>query len=172
VVLKVWLPQSLVDRLNWLSAQADMSRVDVIRVLIFKHLYGEVGYEELVPTPPDRADAMVTAAVQQLGRSAVPSLFPQPMHGEIRRSPARLDHTIDIQYLGESSTNSVPVELSRTMADDLGKLAQAEGLSKSQCVRKLLVLKLMGAVRHATWQRALGPISTDVLRSDRENEGK
>ena len=45
---KVWLPQILVDRINWLSKEQDVSRPDVIRALLFEHLYGRVAYDAFV----------------------------------------------------------------------------------------------------------------------------
>ena len=168
VTLKVWLPQGLVDRLNWLSAQTDMSRADVMRAILFKHLYGEIGYEALAPTQPRVTDNMVDAAIERVGNYSVPSMFPQPI-SDIQRSPPG-DHHVDREYIG-ASTNNLPVELPRKMKEDIARLAKLEGLTRSQCIRKLLVLNLMGAIFHADWQRALGPIGADVVRLDAENEG-
>jgi hypothetical protein len=169
--VKVWLPQQIIERLNWLSAQSDLSRADVIRVLTFKHLYGEIGYEALVPTPVRESDTVTAAALRKAATSAVPSFFPQPVEAEEITRSARRDHSIDIEHLGPS-TNNEPINLPRRMVADVERLALIEGLSRSQCMRKLLVLHLMGAIHHANWQKALGPMGADVARLDSENDAE
>ncbi|WP_423456096.1 hypothetical protein [Ottowia sp. VDI28] len=40
--MKLWLPQILVDRINWISREVDVSRPDIVRACLFEHLYGRV----------------------------------------------------------------------------------------------------------------------------------
>lgn len=170
--IKVWLPERLVDRLNWLSVQADLSRPDVIRALVFRHLYGEVGSQAVRSVRADASRDVVTAAITRRRRDVTPAMFPQPderirfsaarspIDGDIKLSRTREFH-VDESFIGASEDN-LRLTLPQRMKEDIEKLARAEGLSPSECVRKLLVLALLGAVTHANWQAALGPISPDV----------
>ena len=46
--IKVWLPQVLADRINWVCRQTGSTRPDALRTLLFEHLYGRVAYLQLL----------------------------------------------------------------------------------------------------------------------------
>jgi hypothetical protein len=46
-VIKVWLPAKLSGRVDWLSAHHGSSRPDVLRALLFEHVYGRVTMRKL-----------------------------------------------------------------------------------------------------------------------------
>ena len=172
--LKVWLPESLVNRINWLSVRCDLSRQDVIRALVFRHLYGEVGWQAVRPVDEPAMPDVVAAARDRVRRRVTPAMFPQPDEGirfsparstsdlEIKRSATREFH-IDNRIIGPSD-DGLSLQLPKKMKEDVRKLAEIERLTPSECVRKLLVLALLGAAVHADWQRALGPIGSDVYK--------
>lgn len=166
--IKVWLTTELINRLNWISVRTDLSRHDVIRALIFRHLYGELAYEMLNGGDrPQTSDEIVAAARSRAANAAVPAMFPQPVDLEIRRSADRA--SIHAATIGES-TDNMRIKVPQKMKDDLAKLATLEGLPLSHCVRKLLVLAVLGGIRHADWQSALGNIGKDVLKMEADGE--
>lgn len=149
--LTLKLPEAIVDRLDWLAQSSELSRTDVIRALIYKHLYGEVAYEMLLQAGPRvQRSAFDEEALPTQSLDSHTDTSSLATHNTIQRSPARNSH-IDFKYIGPSR-NSLPVDIPGRMYDDLRALAEIEGLSISSCVRKLLVLKLRGAGLHSRWQ--------------------
>jgi hypothetical protein len=174
--IKVWLPVKLVDRLNWLSVQLDLSRQDVIRALIFRHLYGEAAYLKLVRDDRTRtSDAIVASARARAATASVPTIFPQPIDididididGDDGIKWSRARSPIHAATIGES-TDNLRIKVPARMKEDLKRLAGLEGLTPSHSVRKLLVLALLGAIEHADWQKAVGRIGNDVFVLERD----
>lgn len=161
--LKVWLPQILVDRVNWLSKERDVSRPDVIRALLFEHLYGRVAYEALAKyAAQKRAEAEVAFARRNLPITSQPYDIAAAFHGnEITRSPRR-ETWIDLEYIGKS-VSDIDVMLPFQLKTDLAAIALKHRLTASSYVRKMLVLQLLGESVHTAWQDAVGAISKDVL---------
>ena len=166
--LKVWLPQILVDRVNWLSKDRDVSRPDVIRALLFEHLYGRVAYEALVRHVADkRAEDVLALARQKPPATDRPPRwdFVSVAH-DIRQSTSR-DTQIDLEHIGKS-VDDIDVALPRQLKKDLAALALKHYLSPSSYVRKMLVLQLLGEQVHTTWQVAIGAISKEVLAIEKD----
>lgn len=161
--LKVWLPQILVDRVNWLSKERDVSRPDVIRALLFEHLYGRVAYEALAKyAAQKRAEAEVALARRNLPVTSQPSDIAAAFHGgDIIRSPRR-ETRIDLEHIGKS-VGDIDVMLPFQLKIDLAAIALKHRLTASSYVRKMLVLQLLGESVHTAWQDAVGAISKDVL---------
>ncbi len=162
VNLKVWLPQILVDRVNWLSKVRDVSRPDVIRALLFEHLYGRVAYDAFVKhVAQERAEVELALARRNLSATTRPfNLASVTDGGNVLLSPSR-DTQIDLKHIGKS-IDDIDVALPRQLKIDLEVLALKYRLSASSYVRKMLVLQLLGEQVHTTWQDAIGAIPKDV----------
>ena len=163
VNLKVWLPQILVDRVNWLSKDRDVSRPDVIRALLFENLYGKVAYDALVKSvAQERAEDALAVARQTLKVASQPVLGDVvTSDGDVKFSRAR-STAIDLEHIGKS-VGDIDVLLPSQLYQDLARLALQYRLSSSSYVRKMLVLQLLGEQVHTNWQDAVGAISEEVL---------
>ena len=161
--LKVWLPQVLSDRVKWLSKARDVSRPDVIRALLFEHLYGRVAYEAFVKyAAQKRAEVEYKLARERLLASSEPDNSALGFNSNsIKQSTSRYTQ-VDLQHLGKS-VDDIDVSLPRQMKIDLQEVAQMHRLSASGYVRKMLVLQLLGERVHRTWQDAIGAILKEVL---------
>lgn len=165
--IKVWLPQILVDRINWLSKTRDASRPDVIRALLFEHLYGRVAYEELVKYAADkRANAALTLARQAQSGNCSTAINGTPQTADILKSADRSTQ-VDLEWIGKS-IDDIEVKLPRRMQVDLGEIASKHHLTASSYVRKMLVMQLLGEPTHTSWQKAVGAISKDVLQIEKD----
>lgn len=157
--LKVWLPQTLIDRINWISKNSDVSRPDIVRALAFENVYGRVAYEAFLKHVADKKNPHKvpnnTASIDQL------------LHSEIKFSRDRnTEH--DLQHLGKSDED-LTITLPSTLKDDLTDLAKIHGLTASSYVRKLLVLHLLGERVHSQWQKALGKLPDDLKTLEKDN---
>ena len=174
-LLRVWLPDVLSDRVNWLSIQLQSSRPDILRALIFEHVYGTVAYEAL------KAGARKERAAEEVEPRSAAFFEGNSSHkdlaaawpgtarvkGDIIQSRRR-ETPIDLEYLGKASDGFklfLPARLKR----DLASIAQEYGLPPSSYVRKLLVQKLLGEAKHTNWQKAIGKISADVEMLERDD---
>ena len=167
-LLKVWLPQVLSDRVNWLSKARDVSRPDVIRALLFEHLYGRVAYEAFVNyAARNRAEVELKLARQKLSVTGGPDDLAPGFHsGDVKLSASRYTQ-IDLEHLGKS-VDDIDVSLPWQLKFDLEAVAQMHRLSASGYVRKMLVLQLLGERVHRTWQDAVGAISKEVLAIEKD----
>lgn len=157
--LKVWLPQILIDRINWISKNRDVSRPDIVRALAFENVYGKVTYDALIKHANDKRNCHElpnnTASIDKV------------LHGQILLSRDR-STVHDLEHLGKSDED-ITISLPAVLKDDLTRVAKLHGLTASSYVRKLLVLHLLGEVVHSQWQKALGKLPDDlkVLEEDK-----
>jgi hypothetical protein len=150
--LKVWLPQILIDRINWVSKQREVSRPDIVRALAFENVYGRVAYEALI--------AHVAAKKNPYSLPSPSGSIDQLLHGDIRRSRQRTTQQ-DLEHLGKSDED-ITITLPKKLKADLTQLAVLHKLTASSYVRKLLVLHLLGELVHSQWQKALGNLPADL----------
>jgi len=157
--LKVWLPQILIDRINWVSKQREISRPDIIRSLVFENIYGRVAYEALI--------AHVASKKKANSLPSTSSSIDQLLHGNIRPSRQRGTQQ-DLEHLGKSDED-ITITLPKKLKEDLTQLATLHKLTPSSYVRKLLVLHLLGEQVHSQWQEALGNLPADLRTLERDN---
>lgn len=154
VALKVWLPQLLVDRVNWLSVQKGVSRPDLVRTFIFINLYGNVAYESLCAQYRRRE-----------GRDQIDD-GSSSSENDIRKSRDRTT-AVDLREIGKSDED-ITIALPSKLKSDLTEVAKLHGLDASSYVRKLLVLELLGEKVHSRWQHAIGKLSPDLRLLERD----
>lgn len=156
--IKLWLPEKLTKSLDALSSSHGMSRPDVLRQLIFEHVYGRAGLEQLKAwkKKKDAEDAEVRRLAAE--KPAVDS--------GIRFSPARAqfsERSITTQLLGKS-IEDFKLWLPSILKDQLATLASMEELGLSDYLRKTLVRILLGEAFHHQWRVAVGKLHEEVLR--------
>ena len=148
VRLKVWLPEMLTQRIDWISVETGSSRPDVVRALLFEHLYGQVAYLGLLEYQRRHDEEAARR------KAAQPASDPDRSDDGIVLSRSR-DTPIDLQMLGKSDED-LTLGLSQRFMQDLESLAAAHELTPSSYVRKVLVRHLMGEPLHTGWQQAVG----------------
>jgi len=139
-VIKVWLPARLSERIDWLSAQLGASRPDVLRGLLFEHVYGRVAMRQLEDF-----------ARKQAGESRL--MF----SNRITKGLADKPRQVNVEMLGKSS-DDFKLHLPLRLKTDLTQLAKVHRITVSHYVRKALVLILLGERFHSEWQAALGKL--------------
>ena len=157
--LKVWLPQILIDRINWISKTREISRPDIVRALAFENVYGRVAYE-----------AFIAHATEKKNPQSLPSSsesIDQMLHPNIRRSRS-ITTEQDLEHLGKSDED-LTITLPKKLKADLTQLADLHKLTPSSYVRKLLVLHLLGEQIHSQWQKALGNLPADLRILETDN---
>lgn len=165
--LKVWLPQVLVDRINWLSKHEEASRPDVIRALLFQHIYGHLAFLALVDFKEERDYPKSWKGITSPSddRLRVDTL----LHGgepETKFSRAR-QTDIDLEMLGKSDED-ITLTLPQKLKDDLAIVAKLHRLTPSSYIRKMLVQMLMGEEAHSRWQYEVGKLSPDLEQLERD----
>ena len=139
--IKVWLPDLLSTALDRLSAKHGSSRPDVMRAILFQHIYGVTAYEDFI----EWKEQLTRNRSQPSESGRAPG---------IKLSPSR-SHSIET--LGKTDTNFkfwIPAKLKQ----DLSTLAKADGLGISDYVRKVLVRVLLGERFFADWQNQVGQV--------------
>lgn len=167
--LKVWLPQVLVDRVNWLSKHEDASRPDVLRGLLFQHIYGHVAYLSLIDFKKelDRIKHMEVEARTAMGQPRIDAmLHGDTFGGDIKRSTRRATE-IDIAMVGRADED-ITISLPLKLKEDLKTVAEIHKLTPSSYVRKMLVQMLMGEEAHSRWQYEVGKLSPDLDELERD----
>jgi len=157
--LKVWLPQILIDRINWISKNRDVSRPDIVRALIFENVYGRVTYEAFIKHVADKKK-----------NHKIPDnskFIDKALHSGIKFSADRTTQ-YDLEHIGKSDED-LTITLPSTLKDELTQLAKLHGLTTSSYVRKLLVLHLLGEKVHSQWQKALGKLPDDLRVLEKDN---
>ena len=141
--IKVWLPDRLTTAIDRLSAEHQSSRPDVLRSILFQHIYGAMAFEGFVNWK-HQLDARRNAASASDGSPT--ALFSR-------------QRTQSIEVLGKSDTNFkfwIPAKLKQ----DLSTLAKADRLGISDYVRKVLVRVLLGERFFSDWQACIGQVPT------------
>lgn len=158
--IKLWLPEKLTLALDSLSASHAMSRPDVLRHLLFEHVYGRPALEQLKEWKR-RKD--LEEAARHRAEEVSEVQFSRP------RAPA--ERTITAQLLGKS-VEDFKLWLPSPLKAELEKLAAFESLGLSDYVRKSLVRILLGESFHHQWRAAVGKLPEEVKRFEQSDELK
>jgi len=168
--MKVWIPQRHSERLDWISKQEDVSRPDVLRALMFEHLYRRVAYMALLASEAERAAEVTLSEARRMARRGAVGQSAagtgSEVFGNILKSADR-GSAVDIEFIGKS-TNNLRFELPRRLKVDLAEVARVHRLTPSHYTRKMLVQQLLGESVHTNWQEALGKIGRDIEQLERD----
>jgi hypothetical protein len=159
-VIKVWLPAKLSGRVDWLSAHHGASRPDVLRALLFEHVYGRVAMRKL---------EMFARKRWEEDASGRPMFSKRAVLDNEDGSEAPKPRNVNLEMLGKSD-GDFKLHLPERLKTDLIELSRAYEITISHYIRKVLVLLLMGERFHCEWQLALNRlgVSTDISRAHQE----
>ena len=132
-VIKLWLPERLLAGVDVLSCEHNVSRPDIVRWLLFEHVFGRVEFVHLM-----RRD-----------------------RGEIEDKPLfsrRLDvvtraRAVRVRFLGKSESD-LKLELPSALKDGLEELADRYDEPLSAYVRRALARELLSESDYLQWQHA------------------
>jgi hypothetical protein len=165
--IKLWLPEKLVEGLDTLSSAHGMSRPDVLRWVMFEHVYGRPALEKLKEwkRQKDKEDAERREADRRRRDAEPPS---GAQYSLPRFSPQRVsERTYTARLLGKS-VEDFKLWLPTPLKGDLEALASAEDLGLSDYIRKTLVRILLGESFHHQWRKAVGKLPDEVRRFEQE----
>ncbi len=166
--IKLWLPEKLVEGLDTLSSAHEMSRPDVLRWVLFEHVYGRPALEKLKEwkRKKDREEAERREAERRRFEAETPSVV---KFSEVRYSPQRTvsERTYTAQLLGKS-VEDFKLWLPAPLKADLESLAKSEELALSDYIRKTLVRILLGESFYHRWRKAVGKLPDEVRRFEAE----
>lgn len=149
--IKLWLPERLSSVLGRMSVQHETSRPDVLRRLLFEHVYGLNAFMDLVAWKNQQ---------EAESRNKPPSVAERG----IKRSAAR----ISTQMFGKA-TDDFTLWLPSPLKQELQELARAGQLGVSDYVRRMLVRQLLGERSYVNWQVAIGAIPREWVELERTN---
>ena len=158
--IKLWLPEKLTQALAQLSGATGQSRPDVLRWLLFEHVYGRPAFETLKVWKQQRD------LEERRRREAAADGSPV----QIKFSPARVhtaERTVTAQLLGKS-VEDFKLWLPAALKQELQTLATLESLELSDYLRKTLVRILLGESFHHRWRTMVGKLPDEVRRFERE----
>lgn len=158
--IKLWLPEKLTQALVQMSGATAQSRPDVLRWLLFEHVYGRPAFETLKAWKHQRD------LEERRRREAVAETLP----AGAKFSPARsytAERTVTAQLLGKS-VEDFKLWLPGTLKQELQTLATLESLELSDYLRKTLVRVLLGESFHHRWRAMVGKLPDEVRRFERE----
>lgn len=156
--IKLWLPERLMQALDGMSARQGMSRPDVLRWLLFEHVFGRPALDQLNGWKRRQEEAR---------RANAPN---SPRDPNIRFSPPRnvAERSVTVQLLGKS-VEDFKLWLPAHLKSELEKLAVSERMGISDYLRKTLVRILLGESFYHRWQEAIGRLPNEVRQFEQGN---
>lgn len=121
IAVKVWLPDNLEQRFTELAKHFDQTRSHMVRVELFRHLYGTYCLEQM----RELCDGLYGTDPNQLLFSRVPESVPRP-----------------------KNIVNFKIWMPFKMQEDLLNLATKAGLTLSPYVREVLMYRFLGNVDH------------------------
>ena len=154
-VIKLWLPERLILALDGMSGSQSMSRPDVLRWLLFEHVYGRPALEQLKAWKVQK-----DAEAAEARRVAVKRAEDSGIRFSLRREEPS-ERTITTLLLGKS-VEDFKLWLPSPLKVQLDTLAKMENLGISDYLRKTLVRILLGEIFHHQWRQAVGKLPEEV----------
>lgn len=130
-LVKLWLPEKLLGAIDVLSCEYGVSRPDILRWLLFEHVFGRVEFVHL----------------QRRQRGDLVDL---PLFSRRRDFAARA-RAVRVRYLGKSQ-GDFKLELPRALKGEVEKLAIRQNVSLSAYIRRVLARELLPESEYLDWQ--------------------
>lgn len=149
--MKLWLSEKLTASLDVLSVQQQVSRPDVLRWILFEHVYGRELFLGLVKYKE--------------------SLEPLPASGlrfSRKQTEPESERAVNLQYLGKA-TDNIKLWLPSPLKVELVSLAEQHRQPLSNHVRAILVVQLFGQRFYCHWQSALVAINKEAEVKESED---
>ncbi len=131
--IKLWLPESIKERLNEVSTYIDTSISDFLRQVLFIHLYGRVDFLGLLQTKHP------TALNSHIDTGIAPDITPQ-----VELSIKAVKKPKVLKSVQEKSTASFKIWVPSQMKTDLERLAAKHKISLSNYARRVIITHLLG----------------------------
>lgn len=161
-VLRVWLPERLVESLDLLCAEFDSSRPDVVRWILFRSMFGVIEALHL--------ERHARETRRRLNASGRPARYLSAGHLEGSRVRFSRGGSVDedtpaprlvtMRLLGKS-LHDMTLHLPTAMRDQLTVLAGQHQKPLSEFVRETLARELLGFVFYTEWQTRLREAGAD-----------
>jgi hypothetical protein len=130
-VIKLWLTEPVVEAIDLISIENDNSRPDVLRSILFEHIYGSAALVQFIQWRREQEFA------QDSDHMMV-------SHVGARYSATR--RNADFETMGKANQD-FKLHLAEVMRSDLDSLARSNGLTMGDYCRRVLVAHLFG-MRH------------------------
>lgn len=156
--IKLWLPERLMQALDGMSARQGMSRPDVLRWLLFEHVFGRPALDQLNDWKRRQ---------EEIRRAKARESTQNP---NMRFSPPRIgaQRSVTVQLLGKS-VEDFKLWLPARLKNELEQLAATERMGISDYLRKTLVRILLGESFYHRWQEAIGKLPKEVRQFEQGN---
>ena len=139
--IKLWLPEKLVAAIDVLCDQHDASRPDVLRWILFEHVFGRVELAHLQRRMSARLKQLEKAEIMRSVRRSTTEEGPTPRE-------------INARHLGKA-TEDLKLFLPARLKLELQDLADAAKQAFSDYLRAVLARHLLGERFFRDWQAAL-----------------
>lgn len=159
--IKIWLPEKLSHALDQLSTTYDVSRPDVLRELLFEHVYGRQELEGLLVWKRRR-----DAEAQREEKPLFSRRILREPQADYEPTPPRV---ASIELFGKANED-IKLFLPQRLKDEVVTLATNEQMGLSDYIRKSLVRMLLGEKLHQQWRAAIGDLPADIRRVEAEEE--
>lgn len=148
--IKLWLSERITLALDNLSLQHEVSRPDVLRWILFEHVYGRDLFVGLLKYKSEQDDD--------------DTLYAQFSRKEIPQTERFINH----QFLGKATEN-IKFWLPNPLKEDLIKLADQGKKPLSNYLREILVFHLFGQLFFHQWQEALNALNIEANSKEKDN---
>ena len=145
--IKVWLPDRLIYVINKLSANYGSSQPDVIKTILFRHVYGIAVFEAF-------AVWKINIHRQESSRHS--------SNDQVKLSPMR---NLSMEFIGKSTEN-LKVWLPAKLKAEVEQLAATRVLGVSDYVRMVLVKELLGERFYLSWQQYIGAVPKEAIADE------
>lgn len=142
-----WLPDSVLNAADALGKELELTRSDIIRNILFLHLYGRVFYEDCLAQENWKArwrDAGHFDDAIMFSRSAPPKT--DQVGGGQPKSPEPAARSAYIAAYGKS-VKSIKVWLPSVMRDHLEQINESKNNALAETLRRVLTTDLLGRAK-------------------------
>lgn len=136
--IKLWMPDRLLAAVDVLTFEQMMSRADVLRWILFEHVFG-------------RAELAHLRERQRL-RDLNRLIDDRPMFS--RKTAGASARALRVRFMGKS-TEEMKVEVPSLLRESLLALASESGEALSEYVRRILARDLLPEREYQQWQAAI-----------------
>ncbi len=141
--IKLWLSDKLTTSLDIIGVQQGVSRPDILRWILFEHVYGREAFTRFV-----QYKAALDAQKVDIKFS--------------RKTVPLTERAVNQQFLGKATEN-IKLWLPSPLKTDLTLLAEQSNQPLSNYLRATLVSHLFGQQFYRQWQSALEAINQEAL---------
>jgi len=152
VYIKLWMPELLVNSIDILSIQHNVSRPDILRWILFDHAYGRELFARLCAYAK-----LINAYESEI--QIFPNQYDDLNLISFSRKQVETERSINQRFLREATEN-VKLWLPRPLKDSLQTLGDIKAMELSDYLRGMVLQHLWGEGSYNEWEQALADIKT------------